>query len=62
VFNRNKDFSSVVKKLPGVVEGHPRFKRRLPYGEETGFRFVFGSPEDHNRELTLTVLAFDVPT
>ena len=28
---------------------------------ETGFRYVFHHPGDKNRELTLTVLVFDVP-
>jgi hypothetical protein len=29
---------------------------------ETRFRYVFGNPSDHNREIVLTVMVFDVPT
>ncbi len=61
LFNRNKDFSSVLEKVPGIIERHPNYKRRLPYEQEGSFRFVFGSPEDENREIVLTVLVFDMP-
>lgn len=61
IFNREKNFSAVVNKIPQVVESHPNFKRRLPYTSETGFRFVLHHRDDKNRELMLTVLAFEVP-
>ncbi len=61
VFNRNKDFSSVLGKIPDVMRAHPNTKRELPYPSETGFRYVLGHRDDPNRELTLTVLAFEVP-
>ena len=61
VFNRDRNFSAVLAKIPEVVEAHPNFKRRLFYTSETGFRFIFHNRDDKNRELTLTVLAFEVP-
>lgn len=61
LFSRNKDFSRVVEAIPGTVEEHPNCKRQLKYASETGFRFTFGHRDDENRELLLTVLAFDVP-
>jgi hypothetical protein len=62
LFNKQRIFSSVVEKIPEVVRDHPVFKSGLPYeGSETGFRFVLGRPDDPDRELVLTVLAFDVP-
>lgn len=62
LFNKQKDFSSVVQKVSQVVRDHPAFKRELSYEEsETGFRFVLGRPDDPSREIVLTVLAFNVP-
>jgi hypothetical protein len=62
IFNRQKDFSAVLNKIPEVVMEHPNFKRELPYGEsKTQSRFVLHHPGDQNRELMLTVMAFDMP-
>lgn len=61
IFNRQRNFTDVLSKIPDVVQGHPAFKRQEAYKSETGFRFVLNRPDDVNRELTLTVLAFEVP-
>ena len=61
IFNREKNFSAVIGKIPEVVESHPNFKRRLPYTSETGFRFILHHRDDKNRELILTVFTFEVP-
>ena len=61
MFNRNKDFSNVVKQIPEIIKSHSNFKRELPYDSETGFRSVLHHPDDVNRELILTTLAFNVP-
>jgi hypothetical protein len=62
LFNRNKGFSDVLKKIVPAAKGHPHYKRGPDVEGETRFRFVFGNPTDHNREVVLTVMAFDVPT
>lgn len=61
LFNRTKNLSAVVEKVPTTIEQHPNYKRTLPYGSETGHRFVLHHKDDPGRELLLTVLAFDVP-
>lgn len=61
VFNRNRDFSAVIAKIPGAVESHPNCKRRMDYQHESGYRCVLRHRDDINRELVLTVLAFEVP-
>lgn len=61
LFNRNKYFSKVLEKVPGVAEKHGCYKRTIGVENETTFRYVFHQPSDPNRELLLTVLAFDVP-
>jgi hypothetical protein len=62
LFNKQRDFSSVVRKIPEVVRHHATFKRELSYEEsETGFRFFLRRPDDPEREIMLTILAFNVP-
>lgn len=62
IFNKRKNFTAVVQAIPAVVESHPNFKRHLGRPTETNFRYVMSHRDDPNRELTLTVLAFDVPS
>lgn len=61
VFNRDRNMSTVLGRVPDVVKDHPNYKREAPYDSETGFRYIFGHRDDLNRELTLTVLVFDIP-
>jgi hypothetical protein len=61
LFNRNKDFSAVIAKAKETAKRHPNFKREISYSSETGFRYIFRQREDPERELTLTILLFDVP-
>ena len=62
LFNRNRNFTDVLTKIAAAVPTHPCFKRDLGRTGETVFRYVFHQPGDPNREITLAVLAFDVPT
>lgn len=62
LFNRRKNFSNVLAKIPGLVSAHPNHKRELTIEGETRFRHVLHHRDDKNREMILTVLAFDVPT
>jgi len=62
LFNRTKSFSSVLTKIPGTVKSHKCFQREVAITGETDFRYVFQQPQDPERELILTVLAFDVPS
>lgn len=61
IFNRNRDFSKVLAAIPPTIQEHPQFKRALPGSSETIFRYMFAHRDDRNRELYLTVMAFDVP-
>lgn len=62
IFNRNMDFSAVLAKTDETARTHAHFKRDLGKSDESTFRYIFKQPNDSNREITLTVLAFDVPT
>jgi hypothetical protein len=61
LFNRNKDLSAVLAKITPTVEAHKNFLRTVPYQDETSFRFVLHHRDDRERELTVTVLTFEVP-
>lgn len=61
LFNRDRQLSTVLEKVPTVVAEHPNYKRTLNHTSETGFRFVLHQNGDENRDVTLTVLVFDVP-
>lgn len=62
IFNRNRDLSRVLTAIPETVKQHPNFKREIAGKTETRFRYCFSHRDDANRELLLTILAFDVPT
>jgi hypothetical protein len=64
LFNRTKGFSSVLAKIPEVVQAHPNCLRQLPLPafSETQFRYKFTHPHDPERQLYVTILAFDIPT
>jgi hypothetical protein len=62
VFNRNAGFTAVLAKIAEVCPKHPNFKRDLGKSDESTFRYIFAQPNDANREIMLSVLAFDVPT
>lgn len=61
LFNRNKEFTSVLSKISEIMKVHPCFKKDLGKQSETSFRYLFRQPSDTNREVILTIMAFDVP-
>ena len=61
IFNRDRKMSTVLEKIPDAVKSHTNFKKVVACDLEAGFRFILGHRDDPNREVILTVLAFDVP-
>jgi hypothetical protein len=61
IFSRNKEFSDVLKSIKSKTKEHVNFRRELDQRSEISFQFIFSHPDDRNREITLTVMAFDVP-
>jgi len=66
LFNKNKDFSSVLDKITPTISSHVCYiggntlkERKLKEG--TIFSFVFHQPNDNNKKLLLTVMAFNIP-
>ncbi len=62
VFNRGVGTSTVLTGIDETAKAHANFKRAMDWPHESGYRYVFHSPGDRNRELILTVLVFHVPT
>jgi len=62
IFNRNAKFSEVVNKIFESTPKHKCYKRITGKLDESTSRYVFHQPADPNRELILTVMAFDIPT
>lgn len=62
LFNRGRSMTHVLANVGPTIRAHPSFVREIPYGGETDFRFVLCHRDDPERELTLTILAFEVPT
>jgi len=61
LFNRGRQLSGILPKIQETAKQHRFCRKELDYKSETGFRFVFQHPDDSGRELTLTILAFEVP-
>lgn len=61
IFNRKKNFSTVLQSIRETAPSHLSFKRAIPSTSETCFRYVFHHPNDKNREIIVGVLAFEVP-
>lgn len=58
----SRHFGDVLDRIKEATKAHPQFKKGPVVESETRFRYVFANPGDSNREVFLTVLAFDVPT
>ena len=61
IFNRNKDFSSVLDKIEQATVTHANYKRLIKKRSETSWSYLFGHKDDANREITITVQAYNVP-
>jgi hypothetical protein len=62
LLSRLKDFSTVLRKIRDTIPQHACYKRDLGQPTDTQFRYVFHQPRDPNREIIVTILAFDVPS
>ena len=61
VFCRNNSLTEVLSKIKEITEKHNKHNQTLDCAEESEFRFLFRHPEDNNRNLILSVMAFKIP-
>lgn len=61
VFNRNRDMSKVLETAHEATSNHSNCKKIIGKQSETSFRYLFSHRDDANREMTLSLMIFDVP-
>ena len=44
-----------------TAQSHEAYQREVAVEGETAYRFVLKDPEDERREMTVSILVFDVP-
>ena len=61
LFNKNRNLSAVLNQIPDTVMKHPNSLQNRGQQGETHFRFSLHHRDDPDRQLTLSVLVFQVP-
>lgn len=62
MFNRNASFTSVIEKMRVLAKSHPRYISGPVSLDETSDRYVFSLPQDHERKVIISLMAFDLGT
>ncbi|MDH0893018.1 MULTISPECIES: hypothetical protein [unclassified Pseudomonas] len=60
IFSRNAGFSSILEKIRNTTKAHPRYLSGPIRLDETSDRYTFSLPQDHARQATISILAFDL--
>lgn len=60
MFNRNAGFTAVVEKMRVLVKDHPRYESGPVNLDETSDRYIFSLPQDNERKVIISLLAFDL--
>lgn len=61
IFSRNKDFTGVLEKISSSTPTHSSFKKQIKQLSDSSWSYLFGHKDDPNREITITVQAYNVP-
>lgn len=61
VFHRGRNLSGVLQKIQDVLRNHAAYVEDIPFESAIGHRAVLSHPDDDEKRVTLTVLAFQVP-
>jgi len=61
IFNKNKNFSEVLKKIEEIVLNHKNCKELIKKESESNLKYLFHHKDDKNKELYLSILAFNIP-
>jgi hypothetical protein len=61
IFNRNQDFTSVIKEAQRAMKDHQHYKSGPTKETETRFRYIFTHPEDKRRDIIATLMLFNMP-
>jgi len=61
IFNKDRELTKILASMGEVLKQHHNFKRELTRSSKTEFRCVLAHRDDPERDLILTVCAFEVP-
>jgi len=61
MFSRNKDFTGVLERIADSTPTHSNFKKLVKQRSESSWTYLFGHKDDTNREISITVQAYNVP-
>lgn len=61
LFVRNKKFTEVLKTIEREIPQHPNFSRTVARPSDAWIELRFRLPDDPDREVTVTILAFSLP-
>jgi hypothetical protein len=61
IFNKKKNFSEVLQKIESAIPNHKNYKKRVQKENASNLKYLFHHNDDKNRELYLSVLAFEIP-
>jgi hypothetical protein len=62
IFVKGGGFTEVLRRIDERISAHAATTRRVGPLGASGFRYLLARPDDRERQLTLTVLAFAIPT
>lgn len=60
IFSRNSGFSNILEKIQTTTKAHSRYLSGPIRLDETSDRYTFSLPQDHARQATISILAFDL--
>jgi hypothetical protein len=60
IFNKNKNLTSVVEAIKQSMDSYQHKKRGPQIESDTRLRYVMGNPTDHDREIFMTVMVYDI--
>jgi len=61
VFSRKNDFTGVLEKIAESTATHTNYKKLVKQRSESSWTYLFGHKDDANREISITVQAYNVP-
>lgn len=60
IFSRNAGFSAVVEKIRSLAKSHAAYASGPERLDETSDRYIFALPQDKDRKVIISILAFDL--
>lgn len=61
IFNKKKNTSKILERIPSLVKTHKAFSKNIDYESDSGFRFEMSHPNDDDKKFLMTVMMFDIP-